>query len=465
MKLHPFYHLISLFTIVVFFSACTDDVDPRTLAYEFAEIPPSGISQIDLPIMISKVELQRLINDKLSGNLLENAKIEHDNFNDLVLQLYKEGNITLRYENNGFRLKIPIRFDLEGKFETSLLGQKLSQKIAVSLLADFDVFTNINIDANYALKSKSEVLGINWREKPMIKIGPVKISSENLIEKRIMELIPNLLNKLDESVIPSIDLKSPVEKVWNRIQEAQVIKTPFQDIYFSSNPDSLTLNNISGNNTWITLYTSIWANPTFSIYPIDKALAPLPYLRKGKKVGEKFQIEMRVELGYESLNEVFRNSLIDKDFIIEGNEVRIKEVEIFGAGNRLGVYVKLRGNTRGDFYFKGTPVYDSISTILSVDNIEFMIKEEDLLLKIGKWIYSDDFLTLLEDKLQLPVGDYLLDLPGIIESSVGKKEDFEKVKINVPEMQISPKYIIIGERSLFLAAKSFGKAHIEVRKF
>jgi len=297
----------------------------------------------------------------------------------------------------------------------------------------------------------------------MLETGAIRVSIAGLLDKKIPELAPQMMQKLDQEVVPGIKVKPAIEKVWLQVQEEKVIKTEYGNIYFQILPDSIGLAAINGKGKWLELYLSFWTDMDFNLSPQKRDLRPLPPLKSLEKLQDAFDIELLLHLSYAELNRKANGILSEEVFEIEGEQIQIKEIELFGAGPDIGLFAEVFGDYSGKFFFKGHLNYDEEEKLASFNNLDLMMNDESISLTMGSLLFHDTLMNLLESKMQFRLDTVFDKLPPLLESAIGKKDNYEKLELNIDSLAITPHGVYVAPEGLLLPVSALGRAELFVK--
>lgn len=454
--------VVFLFVLIAFLFSCKQE-DPRTWEYDFKEYSDDSYSELHFPVKISVQAIEDLVNSKLEGELLKNARINTDQLESDSMSLMKNGRARFQFKGDECLIKMPVNFHLRGRFKVKVFKKQLEQEASFNLGAMVTIRSKVWVDSKYHFSTQSELVSIKWTEEPTLNVGPIHVSVAGILDKRLPEFIPQLVDKLDHEVVPGIKIRPSIEKVWAKIQEEKAIKTEYGNIYFQILPDSIGLSAINGKRQWLELYLSCWTDMAFDLKPQNRTLLALPPLKSLRKVRKEFDIDLLLHLSYAEMNKK-ANSILSKEvFEIEGEEVRIKEVELFGAGQDIGLFAEITGDYSGKFFFKGHLNYDEKEKLASFDNLDLMMNDESISITMGAMLFQDSLMNLLEENMQFRLDTVLEKLPPILESAIGKKDNYERIQLKMDSLEITPHGVHVTEEGLLLPVGAVGRAELYVK--
>ncbi len=452
------------FSLILLLALCScKQEDPRTWDYEYISYQEEAYSALHFPVKLSVRAIEDIINEKLAGELLKNARINTPQLESDSISLVKNGRASFQFKGDECLIKMPVNFHLRGRFKVKIFKKQLEQEASFNLGAMVTIRSKVWVDSEYHFSTQSELVSIKWTEEPTLDVGSIHVSVAGILDKRLPEFIPQLVDKLDHEVVPGIKIRPSIEKVWEKIQEEKTIKTEYGNIYFQILPYSIGLSAINGKSQWLELYLSCWTDMAFDLKPQNRALRALPPLKSLRKVRKEFDIDLLLHLSYAEMNKK-ANSILSKEvFEIEGEEVRIKEVELFGAGQDIGLFAEITGDYSGKFFFKGRLNYDEKEKLASFDNLDLMMNDESITITMGAMLFQDSLMSLLEENMQFRLDTVLKKLPQILESAIGKKDNYERIQLKMDSLEITPHGVHVTKEGLLLPVGAVGRAELFIK--
>ena len=66
--------------------------------------------------------------------------------------------------------------------------------------------------------------------------------------------------------------------------------------------------------------------------------------------------------------------LVGKTFQIGNRSVKVIQIAIFPAGDKVALQAEIEGDVKGTIYFTGVPVYDYATAEIKLDKVDFDIR-------------------------------------------------------------------------------------------
>lgn len=194
------------------------------------------------------------------------------------------------------------------------------------------------------------------------------------------------------------NLRPMAEQAWRRLQEPIRIDST---IWLVVNPESASASPPGGDGTTARITASITAHPTVLFGPRPASgTRPLPSLQI-RQPGDGFHVAIEGEISFEDattqLARIFRGTKQNLD----GREITITDVKVFGSGDMAVLQVALTGDLDGTVYLAGRPVYDDRSGLLTIADLDYSVETKATLVKIADWLYHGSFRETIAQQAKL----------------------------------------------------------------
>ncbi|TAK46605.1 MAG: DUF4403 family protein [Saprospiraceae bacterium] len=427
------YHLVSVFLAFVFFACKEIDTERPPCDAENVTIP-HDTSFLSTPLVIPT----RLIEDKLNRSMgqyilhdddFDNLNIEGKK-DKLKLKVTRLGDIRVSWENNVASCRAPLLVLLERQLvgnKVLPLSESILLKSEFSLLLVFE--TTIHIGEDWKLLPDTKFRSLRWLSEATALGGLIDL--KKTIERKLYLRMPKILENMDDSIRTKVRLHRVMTKVWRNIQKPIIINRKEELVWLKIHPIRFEMGTITTevDNLMIqcrlsaTTETLVGNDPA---YTIDSILPPLVNRRS---LPNEAYAYLLAEIPYEDLNEILDRKLEGKVFKIRGHRVKVEFAEMWGCGANLVLHLKVRGSVRGEIYFQGMPHYEADSQRIVIQNFEFDVRTEEVLLASADWLLHSTFEDQMKTALSIPLAKKMAKIPealmrGIERGRVGKKMDF-----------------------------------------
>jgi Domain of unknown function (DUF4403) len=210
--MNKLFKINCLIAVLVTVAACgttkNQPQKPMESYVEPVEIPPS-VSTVNIPIRLNAAEIERLLNNKLSGAIYEDNNLEDDG---LMLKATKTGNINIKLDGFTMSYRVPLKLWVFKK----VIGSK-GIEAEGELALNFK--TAVNVQPEWWMWTKTELVGQDWIRNMAVKTGLGNIDVKYLADIIIGRSKTMLTETLDKQITQSFQIRPQVEEAWNIMQK------------------------------------------------------------------------------------------------------------------------------------------------------------------------------------------------------------------------------------------------------
>ena len=120
-----------------------------------------------------------------------------------------------------------------------------------------------------------------------------------------------------------------------------------------------------------------------------------------------FRIALNADLFYKDIVSIASPLLLNKEFSSDGRTIVLKSLELYGNGDKFVIKVETKGSLDGSFYLTGKPHFDAATNIFSVQDVDFDLQTQSLLLQSADWFLHGTIRGLIQDKLNMNLNQQL----------------------------------------------------------
>ena len=382
-----------LAAVVITLSACSGVKQsltaerPRDEA--FRTTLKKDLSSINVPIETSAEEISRALNQSIRKELYKGStKVRGLTVTADVL---KNGPIVVSAADDFLYFTVPITMKLGySMFETQAIPFKLKFK------------ANARISPDWKLNAEIYYVGLSDLLAEEIGIGPISIKPRSIVEgvtQPVQKVLSDLISwKLNEM----FPLKSQVAKVWNTAYKPVLVDRTYS-AWLKLTPLEIMLFPLSAQNNKIRLSVGInsYADLVVGPEPAPQTPAPVPNLKLVNTFDRSFRIALHTDLFYKDILKIVSPLLLNKEFTSDGRTIVIKSLDLYGNGEKIVVKVETKGALDGVIYLTGRPRFDLKTNIFSVEDVDFDLQSQDLLLQSADWFLHGTIRSKIQEKLSL----------------------------------------------------------------
>jgi hypothetical protein len=320
-------------------------------------------------------------NGKIQLRALDQQRLE------VVFPLKIQGEIGLKPGGirNLLQTKVPINQALAPVFV-------INPQVQSNWYLGISEFELLDLGGKMALS----VLGIELDLSPLVRQEIRRFAKQELTSK------PNLLA-----------LKPMMESIWNQVGKPIVVDVEGKKTGLSIRPDSVKLREYLQPNKG--LHLDLGFQGQVQIHPataLPSRAFPLPTISPNTDASNRIDLELPLTFTYAELD-----ALILQSF--GGQAIRMNKTYVFQAkqfrtqayGDRLGITVAFTavsnkgGELTGELFLAGQPVYDPLTQVLRVDNLDFVMKSGSAKAMLGTMIKKGKINKQLSQRMKMPLGE------------------------------------------------------------
>jgi len=382
---------VILVTIALALSACSG-VKPSLTAARPGDLAfrtgmKQEISSINVPIEASADDIGKALNRTL-GKQLYQGSTKTKGLNVTVL---RNGTIAVSAADNYIYFTVPVSLSLSyGMFGTPPVAVKLKFKASARITPDWKLATEIYY------------LGLSDLFSEEIGIGPISLKPRSIVEgitQPLQQVLSNLVAKNINEVFP---LKSQVATVWNAAQKPVLVDKGY-NAWLKLTPREVTFFPLQAQNNRVTLSVGItsFAEMVIGPEPAARPLIPLPPLKLVNTLDRSFRVALNADLFYQDIVNIASPMLLNKEFSSDGKTIVLKSLELYGNGDKFVIRVETQGALDGIFYLTGKPHFDQKTNIFSVEDVDFDMQSQSLLLQSADWFLHGTIKGKIQEKLNM----------------------------------------------------------------
>lgn len=383
--------LALLATVLVFSARAHTGIIPLT-----AEQPKDEAVRKELKKELSNLSITVEATEKDLGNNL-NRIIPRELYkgstttSGLTAVILRNGLISVSAADNYLYLTIPVSISMSyGMFEIPPITNKLRFRLSARVTPDW----KINTDILY--------LGLNDLLAENVGIGPLSIKPRSIVDtatQPVQRILSDLISKKLNEQFP---LKTQVAKIWTTAQKPILIDKGY-NAWLQITPQDLLIypfyaqHGVAKLNIGLKSFAELVVGPE----PPARAPVPLPALKLANGADKTFRVALNTDVFYKDLLTIALPLLLNKELGSEGKSIILKNLDIYGNGDRLIIKLEATGSLDGLFYLNCRPVFNPQTNVFSVEDVDFDMQTKSLLLKSADWFLHGTIRNKIQEKLNM----------------------------------------------------------------
>ncbi len=424
---------------------------------------PQDTSYLSTPLVIPT----QLIEDKLNKLIALEMRddFEHGNKegndDNIKMKITRLDDIQVTWKDNVARYEAPLLILVERQ----IVGKKmLPTSKALALKTQFSlriVFeTTLGIGEDWRLQPHTKFAAFEWLSDAKILGGLIDV--KKMVERRLYSQMPTVLEKVDQTIRTNIHLDSAIRRVWIKIQKPMVINRREKKVWVKFNPIQFELGTITTDAGNLLVQTRLSATTETllgedPVYTVDSTLPPLI---KRQELPNNAYVHLLSEIPYTDINDLIDQKLRGKVFDYSGHRIQVKSAAVWGCGTDLVLRLRVKGDVRGDIYFSGTPQYEPDSQRIIIQNFDFEVKTQEVLLASADWLLHDSFKEKIKATLSIQLGEKIAKIPEAIMSGIERGKAGAKMDFIIEEWDFKPQKIWVRPTDIAILIVVDAKARI-----
>lgn len=387
-------------------------------SYPFPKIQSSVAIPITLPIS----EIQRLVNQQITGLLYEDLSFE-DHLNDqLKTTVEKDGEIILKpLTNNRLMISVPLKVWAQKGIGT--LGVYHYQETQFKVVMNF--ISSIDLPPNWSLKTSTITAGFVWKEKPVLDFGKIKIPITPIIEKILVNQQKDFTSVIDAQIQQKMNLQPYITRAWNSfglpIQVSEEYNT-----WLKITPQSIKMSPLEfyADQIKSTISVDLFSETFTGIKPdANPFLMAVPNYIPTQNLGNLFSMKTTANIPFTEASLLAKKQFEGKEFDFNAGKSKIKidEIKVYPDHENVVIEVKTSGKVNGTSYIKGIPFYNVEKHTISFRKTEFILKTKNIFQKVLVSLFEGKIVKMIEQDFGIPLQEIEKSSKKSIEQSLNKE--------------------------------------------
>ena len=408
--------LLPLFFVSI--SGCTVlKVERPPESYEVNKIQPP-VSYLTIPLDIDLKKVEKLVNQQFRGLIYADTSFDDNNHDNLMVKAWKMSDIKLTMDGNQLLYQVPLSVWIKKKFEIGAFGIGISDTREVTGNVILKFRTRISVGKDWTISTMTFSDGYDWITTPVLQLAPGISIPLPFISDLLMQANEDDINKkIDKALQSSFDLKSNLSQIWNKIQIPIKLSDQYP-LWAKITPLEISMVPIQGSVD--ILHHSVGIKATSELFYGDEPAYHLnldiPDLKITSRLDNDFRISLASDVPFPSINEIAKQQLVGYQYTQGKNRVEVKNIYIFGSGDKLVVALDITGTVKGTIYLSGKPYYDKEASSLRIKDLDFDIRTKNVLIRSASWILHQSLLQTLGKKLSFSIDDQLKSAQNQLQS-------------------------------------------------
>ena len=412
---------------------------PQTETYQFPKIQ----SSVTIPVTLPVSEIQRLVNQQITGTLYNDQSFEDNNNDQLKTSVEKDGDIILKpLTNNRLMFSVPLKVWAQKGIGT--LGVYNYQETNFKVVMNF--ISAIDLQPNWSLKTSTTTAGFVWKEKPVLDFGKVKIPITSVIEKILVKQQKDFTQVIDAQIQQKMNLQPYMAMAWNNFANPIQVSEEY-NTWLKITPQSIKMSplEVFADQIKSTISLDLFSETFTGLKPnVNPFLKAVPNYIPAQNLGNLFSIKTTANVPFSEANNIAKKQFEGKDFDFNNGKSKIKvdEIKVYPKNENMVIEVKTSGKVNGISYIKGIPFYDPEKHKIGFSKTDFSLKTKNIFQKALASLFEGKIVKLIEQDFGIPLQEIENSSQKSIEESFNK-EYLAGLKLQGKVLDVKPTQILI----------------------
>lgn len=345
------------------------------------------LSSLNIAVEASASELGDTLNRIIKRELYKGSTKTRG----LTADVLRNGPIVVSAADNYLYLTIPTTISLSyGIFETPAIAARLKFKLNAKVTPDW----KIKVDVYYT--------GLSDLLTEEVGIGPLSVKPRNIVDGITLPVQRTLSDLVERKINEKFPLKARAAKVWNAAGKPILLDKNY-NAWLKITPREVLIYPLYAGNNQVKLSVGLksYAELVVGPEPPARAPVPLPNLKLVSGTDRTFRVALNTDLFYRDILDIASPLLLNKELGKDGKSVILKDLDLYGNGDRLMIKVETTGSLDGIFYLTCRPVFNPQTNVFSVEDVDFDMQTRSLLLKSADWFLHGTIRNSIREKLNM----------------------------------------------------------------
>jgi hypothetical protein len=387
-------------------------------------------SVVNIPIRIRTSVIEDMLNKQLSGILYACDTLTMGVMKNVKLKVWKGDSIRLTLEGNELRYKTPLKLWMQFAFTVGALGLSHTEYEDVEAALALKFTSRVSIARNWKMSTVTRAQGYEWISNPVVKVRFLTIPVKPIADIILASQQKNFSDLIDNQVDKVLSVKNMLLPLWSQLQDPLLI-SPDPKVWLTISPQEIYMTPLAGRSGAIVSAIGIKSvvSTCFGDKPVCTKMDSLPDFQLPKAVDSTFVLNLYSEMNYDAATNLLRGFLTGRQFSSGKKEVVIKDVTMAGVQGYALICLDLIGSYEGRIFVHGMPKFDTATSIVSIEDLDFDLSTKNVIHKTANWLLHSMILSSIKPYLKFPLREKLLESQLMVQKMLCHSELSKNVYI------------------------------------
>ncbi len=435
-----------------------DPDDAVPLVYE------NNPSFIHLPISIPLTDIENKTNSILNGLIYEDTTIEDDNIEIKIWKIapIRFENSTNSATNNKLKTVLPLKVYIKYRIGTTKLGLKLYNTKEFNLNGIVTLVSEVDLE-NWKLSTKTQFQSVEWNESPTMKLLGKNVPVTLLINSSLPLFKSKIEKKIDESISKSMDFKSNVLTVLEKIG------TPFQmsqdyESWLRVTPVEVYSTNakLIGESVQINMGLKCIMETLIGKKPISNFNSNTIVLKPVISIPNSITANITAISTYQDASSIITKNFAGQYFSSGKKKIKVQNVTMWHKKGKMIISLDVTGSVNGTLYLTGLPQYNETTKEIYFDQMDYALETKNKLLQTANWLAQGIIIKKIQANCRYSIHPNLEEGKKNIQKYLNNYSPIVGVYINGKVGNVNFKKIQLTNQAILAFLSIDGKVNIAV---
>lgn len=424
-----------LYFLLIFFSIFGFS---QTETYQFPKIPSSVSIPVNLPIS----EIQRLVNQQITGVLYDDQDFENNKNDQLKTKVEKDGNIAIKaLTNNRLMFSVPLKIWAEKGLGT--LGVYTYQETNFKVVMNF--ISTLDFQQNWSLKTNTTTAGFVWKEKPVLDFGKVKIPLTSIIEGVLIKQQKEFTSVIDTQIQQKMNMQPYLVMAWNQFAAPIQVSEEY-NTWLKITPQTVKMSplEVYADKIKSTISVDLFSETFTGIKPAANPLVKnIPNYIPAQNLGNNFVMKTTANIPFSEANTIAKKQFQGKEFDVDRSKIKVEDIKIYPENEWVVMEILTSGKVNGTSFIKGNLIYDATKHKIGFTKTDFKLKTKNIFQKLATSLFEGKIVRMIEQDYGIPLLDVENSSKKSIEESFNK-EYHAGLKLQGKVLNLKPSQFLVN---------------------
>ncbi len=416
-------------------------------------------SFVNLPVTLKINEIERQVNNRLSGLIYEDNQIEDD---DLVLKIWKQAPIKIENINGKIQTVLPLKVYVKYRVGTNKLGVALYRDSEFNFNGTVELLSDVAL-SNWKMKTKTNFKNIKWKESPTTNILGKEVAITYLINPAIQIFKSKIEKSIDDAIQKSMDFKPNVLEALEKVCTPVLMNETYETwvrivpVELYSTDAVIKDQNISFQMGMKCLIETMIGKEPESKFNRDKIV-----LKPVEKMPNRITTNIVAVSTYDDASKIMTKNFSGQVFGDGGKKVKVNKVDIWHKNGKMVIALDMNGSFDGTVYLTGFPKFNSQTNEIYFDDLDYALDTKSTLIRTANWLASGLVLKKIKELCRYSIRPNLEDGKKIMSQYTDNYSPMKGVFINGNMGEISFKDIQLTNKAMIAFLSIEGELRVDI---